>query len=557
MAQLRATQDPRSLQQFSKLAANLLVVCAIISAVLFSFIFFSNVTAAYSQLHEESLIQVGAAGLQIQLQEETTAIPVQELTPEIQAPDEATEIQAQEEVVIAPTSQPKQTILSTIKKFAEGIINPAGIAGGIKLNFPIIFNSKSSVPVTGSVSPEAAPSTDATPEAWNGSSRVTVLVMGLDYRDWETGNVPRSDSMWVFTVDPKTKTAGMMSIPRDTWVYVPGFDYAKINMAYFYGEAYHTEGGGPALAMQTVSQFLDVPIQYYVQVDFNAFVQFIDKLDGITIDVPEGIQVDPIGQGNTVTLQPGKQRLFGAVALGYARNRYTAGGDFDRAKRQLQVINGIRERVMDPSYLPVLIKNAKGVYELVQSGVKTNLQLDEAVRLAWLAQQVPQENIRHATLGREQMYDSWSPQGWSIEVPLMDQVIAVRDSVFSTAPGQVSQAPAEPTQKNPGSVPAEALQENASIYILNGTSSAGLAGRTADYLKSFGLNVVQVADAQGFYEKTSVVDYQGRPSTAQSLAQLLGIGQDRILNGGGENIGADIVVTLGEDWATNNPLAQE
>ena len=176
--------------------------------------------------------------------------------------------------------------------------------------------------------------------------------MGLDYRDWETGDVPRTDSMWLFTVDPVGKTAGMLSIPRDTWVAIPGFDEAKINMAYFFGEVYKTPGGGPELAVQTVENFLDEPIHYYIQIDFKAFVDLIDKLDGICLDVPDEIAVDPLGPGNTVVLQPGRQRVFGAVALGYARNRYTAGGDFDRVKRQMQVILAVRERVPSPTTCP-------------------------------------------------------------------------------------------------------------------------------------------------------------------------------------------------------------
>ena len=105
---------------------------------------------------------------------------------------------------------------------------------------------------------------EATPIPWNGSDRVTILVMGLDYRDWEAGlGAPRTDSMMLVTVDPVAHTAGMMSIPRDLWVEIPGFEHNRINTAYFLGESYNLPGGGPALAMRTVENLIGVPVSYY------------------------------------------------------------------------------------------------------------------------------------------------------------------------------------------------------------------------------------------------------------------------------------------------------
>jgi anionic cell wall polymer biosynthesis LytR-Cps2A-Psr (LCP) family protein len=118
-----------------------------------------------------------------------------------------------------------------------------------------------------------------TPEPWDGVSRVNLLLMGLDYRDWEAGETPRTDTMMVLTLDPLNKTAGMVSIPRDLWVAIPGFDYGKINTAYYLGELYNLPGGGPGLAVRTVEELLGVPIQYYAQIDFQAFVDFIDNIE--------------------------------------------------------------------------------------------------------------------------------------------------------------------------------------------------------------------------------------------------------------------------------------
>jgi len=185
------------------------------------------------------------------------------------------------------------------------------------------------------------------PAPWDGASRVNILIMGLDSADMAGREGPaRTDTMILLTLDPVTRTAGMLSIPRDLWVNVPGYGNNKINTAYFLGEGYGEPGGGPGLAIKTVEKFLGIPIHFYAQIDFSAFEQFIDELGGVEVDVPEEISVDPIGPHNTVVLEPGLQTLDGPTALAYARNRDTVGNDFDRAQRQQQVIMAIRDRIL-------------------------------------------------------------------------------------------------------------------------------------------------------------------------------------------------------------------
>lgn len=183
--------------------------------------------------------------------------------------------------------------------------------------------------INGTPAPTPMPtqSVDTAPQPWDGASRVTVLVMGLDYRDWEAGDgPPRTDTMILLTIDPLTKTAGILNVPRDLWVNIPGFDYGRINTAYPLGIAYDVPGGGPQQAMDTVESLLGVPIDYYAIIDFGAFEKFIDELGGINVTVSSDISVDPIGKGNTVYLKPGNYLLNGPTALAYARARHTDGG---------------------------------------------------------------------------------------------------------------------------------------------------------------------------------------------------------------------------------------
>ena len=126
-------------------------------------------------------------------------------------------------------------------------------------------------------------------------------LIGLDARDLTQDGPPRSDTMMLVTIDPVSKTAGMLSIPRDMWVNIPGFGYSRINTAYASGEGNQLPGGGPGLAMKTVSQFIGVPVDYYVQVDFNVFVELVDQLIDVfgCIEVypTEKMILDPIGAG--------------------------------------------------------------------------------------------------------------------------------------------------------------------------------------------------------------------------------------------------------------------
>ena len=125
-----------------------------------------------------------------------------------------------------------------------------------------IFNPEGTAVAT--VPVDITPVVEA-PEAetpkWDGGSRINVLFIGVDYRDWEAGTgAPRSDTMILFTLDPVSKTAGMLSIPRDMWVNIPGSGYGRINTAFSIGEGSKLPGGGPGLAMKTVEQFLGVPV---------------------------------------------------------------------------------------------------------------------------------------------------------------------------------------------------------------------------------------------------------------------------------------------------------
>jgi LCP family protein required for cell wall assembly len=392
------------------------------------------------------------------------------------------------------------------------------------------------------------------PPTWDGASRVTVLLLGLDTADGsaDRSGPARSDTMMLLTIDPQTKTAGMLSIPRDLWVNIPGFGYGRINTAYMNGEASKLPGGGPALAMKTVEQVIGVPVQYYAQIEFWAFTKLIDDLGKINVFVEKKITIDPVGPGaDDIMLSAGYHWLGGVEALAYARQRHTDGGDVDRANRQQQVILAIRDRALDPANFTTLVANSTQIYSHIQEGVNTNLTPDQIMSLAMLAKDIPLESIKRGVIN----YDMVTLQNVTVKgetqnvfKPIPDKIRELRDQIFSIG-GTMT----------PLATGTDALdlarQEAPTIAVYNGTYTQGLAASTSDYLKSLGLNVVIADSATTFPGATIVIDHRGRPYTLKYFQELFRLnGAIQIQSKFDPSAAADIEIILGPDWAASNPM---
>ncbi len=385
---------------------------------------------------------------------------------------------------------------------------------------------------------------DPAKATWNGTSRVTLLVMGLDYRDWSAGvDIPRTDTMILFSMDPLTMSAGMISIPRDMWVNIPGYGSNRINTAYRVGEMYKLPGGGPGLAMKTVEEFLGVPVDYYALIDFNAFVRFIDALGGLDMHIREPIKVDPIGPGNTITLEPGVQALDGATVLAYARQRYTKDGDFDRSKRQQEVIMALRDQVVQFNQLPMLVSKAPQLYQELSSGIRTNLQLDQVIQLAWLATKIDPNNIKKGVFDphKDVAYATvtTSEGAADVLVPNPDQIRLLRDSVF------VQDSAAGPSA---GNLEDLAKSENARVLLRNGTVNPQSVQQVSELIRSLGFNLVGEEAASQAASVTTFIDHTGKPYTVKYLMDQMKLSDGRVQVKFDPNASADLEVVLGSDW---------
>jgi polyisoprenyl-teichoic acid--peptidoglycan teichoic acid transferase len=398
----------------------------------------------------------------------------------------------------------------------------------------------------------------ALPPAWDGASRINILFIGLDYRDWQANEgPPRTDTMILFTIDPLTKTAGMLSIPRDLWVNIPGFGYSRINTAYPSGQGAKLPGGGAGLAMKTVEQLLGVPVQYYVQIDFNTFVELINRLGCITVIPEETLILDPVGSGlDHVKITAGGEReLCGWKVLAYARTRKTQGGDTDRSRRQQQVIFALQKKIFNPKTFPSLITQAPDMYFELANGIFTNMPFEDAVRLAMLARDIPPRSIKTGIIDTSMAtFENTilAGQAASIMKPIADKVRVLRDEIF-TSSGPLSPM-AFPIGSTDGNLLVQAMRaEEARVRIVDGTFTAGLDQRAGAWFQAQGMNVTEVGVANEIYTSTSVVVYGPKLYTLKYLQAVFGISHTQIKFNPDPTSTVDIEIRLGSDLAKSIP----
>jgi len=320
--------------------------------------------------------------------------------------------------------------------------------------------------------------------------RLLILFLGTDELIEE--NV-RADSIMVFSLDPKTGTAGVLSIPRDTRVWVPTRQkWERINSTYAHG--------GAKMAMEAVSGLLGVPIAYYVQTDFGGFKQMVDLLGGVEIDVKKEMRYVDQSQDLVINISPGRQVLNGDKALQYVRFRDTLGDvslvdpfadEYDgRVERQRKFFEALISKGLSPSSIPKLPRLAVQVFRIVD----TNLPVEKLIDLALSASKFSTDQIETAVLpGNSKVIEgAWY---WLVNESKSQAVI---DLVVWGKP--------EPLK----------------FIVLNGNGRPGESGRVADHLGGFGFNVVSYGNAGHFnYENSQIVVAKKHRKRIEPLADYL------------------------------------
>lgn len=253
--------------------------------------------------------------------------------------------------------------------------------------------------------------------------RVNILVMGVDERETWSEGPPRTDAMMLVSIDASSRLATVLSIPRDLWVSIPGYGQERVNVAYRVAEL--TEpGSGPQKACETISALLGVPVTKYAVVNFRAVTQIIDAMGGVEVDVPYEIwdHMYPTEDNRymTVHFPAGPQTLTGEKALQYARTRYGS-TDFERMRRQQQVIEALQRRVLRPEFLPQL----PGLLRLARDCIKTNVSVSEMLALWNAFGDARHQPVRFAVVDETLTYPWITSLGAEVLLPNMSGIDAL------------------------------------------------------------------------------------------------------------------------------------
>jgi LCP family protein required for cell wall assembly len=342
---------------------------------------------------------------------------------------------------------------------------------------------------------------------------INILLLGLDERPGDLA--PLADTQIVVRVDPVNKRAIMFSIPRDTWLKIPGYGEGRVNTSYQIGKLNEEDvpGGGPTLAMSTIEQNFGIRIHYYAEVNFTGFERVIDALGGITVDVEKPL-VDneyPLPNYGTsrIYIPAGIQHMNGETALQYARSRHSD-SDLARNSRQQQVLLALRQQGLSFD----IIGKLPELSQELSDAVVTDLDPDKLIGLARLAQDIGPASIETFLIEPPMLYEQILASGAQVLMP-----------DWSLIRPKVAELFADP----------KVSREKPTILVLNGTFTNGMAANAQATLMESGVPVAAVASApdQGSYGTTVVTDYTGgeKPETLEAILNTLDLDESTVAEG--------------------------
>ncbi|MFA5318131.1 MAG: LCP family protein [Patescibacteria group bacterium] len=341
------------------------------------------------------------------------------------------------------------------------------------------------------------------------NDRINILLLGMGGKKHEGGYL--TDTIMLVSIKPSSGDIAMLSIPRDLSIPVEGYGWRKINNINAFAEV-EEEGSGGLAASQALNRVLDLPIDYYIRVDFEGFEKIIDEIGGIEVDVENIIddyRYPVLGMEDAenydsryqhLYIEPGLQKMDGEMALRYARSRHSAGvegTDFARSRRQQKVLQAAKEKILNMHIIfkPRLITN---ILETFNEHVSTNLKVWEIVKLWDITKNTNSGSIVNKVLDNSQaglLMDYYTEEGAYILQPRngdFQEIQYLTKNLFNDAPPQ--------EKKN-------VIQELAKIEIQNGTWVNGLGQRVATDLEKYGFEIIGLNNAsKQNYEQSIIFD---------------------------------------------------
>lgn len=361
--------------------------------------------------------------------------------------------------------------------------------------------------------------------------RINILLLGIGGANHPGGTL--TDTMMLLSIKPNEKKAALLSIPRDLYVTIPGYGSAKINAAHALGEQ-RQAGQGPALSMETVSQVLDLPIQYYVRLDFQGFKDLVNTLGGLDINVDKAISDPFYPDDNTIGYAPfylkaGPTHMNGDLALKYARSRETT-SDFDRSRRQQQILSAIKAKLLSLGTL-TNPKKLSDLFNIAGDHVRTNLAVWEMERLAGILKDINTGSITNTVLDTSAsgpLVGRTDPRAGYIILPRkgdFSDVQAIARNLFNDNP----------------TLPA------ATVAIENASGQADIGGNVALILRGYGYQVTSVTNAKTPRAKSQILEknLSRYPDLTTFLTERFTVRAQTASSG---QISTDALLVIGEDY---------
>ena len=340
-------------------------------------------------------------------------------------------------------------------------------------------------------------------------NKVNILAVGYDS---DINGAARADTIILISLDVESNEAGMLFLPRDTYVSSQKRDFTKLNSSHVYG--------GIELTQKTIEEMLEVEIDYYLETDFKGFEKIIDRLGGVDINVAHRLHyVDKAG-GLYINIPPGKQKLDGEEALEYVRYRDVR-GDIGRIERQQKFIDAVLAKVISPTIIPKI----PGILKEVNNAVNTNIPLQDITPFLNTAKNINLNNIETKMLpGKAKYIDGlsyWVPDMQAAEI-MVDNLIRNKSYINN---------------------------KKYTLDIFNGVGESGAASATAEMLKKHGFKIEEVTNADDFNYQSSVVKYYSEESsiTAAKIAKLLN-GKTKYIEDDQKNTNKEIEVIVGQGY---------
>jgi LCP family protein required for cell wall assembly len=361
---------------------------------------------------------------------------------------------------------------------------------------------------------------------------INIVVLGSDRRpDWDEWH---TDVVQVVSIQPSVPAVTVLSIPRDLYVYIPGFWMSRVNFADMYGEVYGYEGGGPALVQQTLLYNLGIPVDRYVRTDFDGLIGIVDGLSGI--DVPVHCRLedhwfypDENGEYPIKVLEPGVHHLDGETALWYARSRLTS-SVFARERRQQQVLEAIWRKSRSLDLLPRIPQ----LWDPLRSMVVTDMTLGDVLTLAEVAFRLEGQNVRFRNIGGHHVIPWTTPKGGAVFLPNWEEVVPVVSEALGPMPeGRLWRA----------------LQR---IEVWNGTPNTDWDQLAADRLLREGFSASTGQPDRRDYSQTQLIDFTGmtKGSGVPYLQSMFNISPENVVSAPDPNAGVQYRLIVGADYQT-------